>query len=167
MANMDEQPKPHPLSIRKVAPAIASLILVCAVVSCTSAPPVARSSQQGAVSPGNSSQAEATAPPPDRPGPLRLPGMDAGTKSLLTAGPTKGSRIIGAVPGKGRLWVMFDCQGAGRAEIILAPAVNLPFTCLKETLTPTLNQLNLNSKTALTVRVQAPDSVEWALRVTR
>ncbi|MEV1249357.1 hypothetical protein [Nonomuraea sp. NPDC049750] len=93
--------------------------------------------------------------------------MDAGTKSLLTAGPTKGSHIIGAVPGKGHLWVMFDCQGAGRAEIILAPAVNLPFTCLKETLTPSLNQLNLNSKTGLTVRVQAPDSVEWALRVTR
>jgi hypothetical protein len=94
--------------------------------------------------------------------------MDAGTKSLLTAGPTKGSRIVGTVlVGKGSVWVLFDCRGAGKVEIVLESVVNLPFTCLADSLTPTLNQLDLKSKKTLVVRVQAPDSVEWALRVTR
>ncbi|MBT2233851.1 hypothetical protein [Nonomuraea sp. NEAU-A123] len=106
--------------------------------------------------------------PPGEAGPLRVPSMDAGTTSLLAAGPTKGSRQVGVIPGgKGSVWVLFDCRGAGKAEIIVESVVNMPFTCLAESLTPTLNKLDLTSKKALRIRVRAPDSVEWALRVTQ
>ncbi|MFB4290740.1 hypothetical protein ACBI99_24045 [Nonomuraea sp. ATR24] len=99
---------------------------------------------------------------------LRVPGMESGTKTLATAGPTWGSSVIADIRAdKGSMWVMFDCRGAGTAEIALEPLVSMPFTCLDSTITPTMNQIDLKSKTRLRVRVQAPESVEWTLRVTQ
>ncbi|MBN6056091.1 hypothetical protein JYK22_29460, partial [Nonomuraea sp. RK-328] len=110
----------------------------------------------------------ATTQPPAARAPLRVPGMDAGTKTVLKAGPTKGSMVVGDIPpGKDELWVMFNCRGDGKAEIGLEPGVTMPFTCLDGLISPIMNRLDLGQRKTLTVRVQAPDSVEWALRVTR
>ncbi|NUW43272.1 hypothetical protein [Nonomuraea rhodomycinica] len=76
--------------------------------------------------------------------------------------------VIGDIPpGKDDLWVLFNCRGAGKAEIRLEPDVAMPFTCLDGLISPIMNRLDLGRRKTLTVRVQAPDSVEWALRVTR
>jgi hypothetical protein len=97
-----------------------------------------------------------------------MPGMDAGTKTVLKAGPRKGSMVVGDIPpGKDELWVLFNCRGEGKAEIILEPGYNMPFTCLDNLISPIMNRLDLGQRETLTVRIQAPDSVEWALRVTR
>ncbi|GAA3610629.1 hypothetical protein GCM10022419_114550 [Nonomuraea rosea] len=109
----------------------------------------------------------ATTPPPKR-APLRLPGMDAGTNTVLKAGPRTGSMVVGDIPpGRDELWVLFRCRGQGKAEIILEPGINMPFTCLDDMISPIMNRLDLGQRKTLTVRIQAPDSVEWALRITR
>ncbi|MGW4410930.1 hypothetical protein ACWEJ6_43325 [Nonomuraea sp. NPDC004702] len=99
---------------------------------------------------------------------LRMPAMEAGTTTVLKAGPRKGSMVVGDIPsGKDELWVLFRCRGQGKAEIILEPGIDMPFTCLDDVISPIMNRLDLGRRKTLTVRVQAPDSVEWALRVTR
>lgn len=42
----------------------------------------------------------------------------------------------------------------------------MPFTCLDDVISPIMNRLDLGARKTLTVQIQAPDSVEWALRVT-
>jgi hypothetical protein len=94
--------------------------------------------------------------------------MDAGTKTVLKAGPRRGSMTVGDIrPGKDELWVLFNCRGAGKAEILLEPGIIMPFTCLDGLISPIMNRLDLGRRKTLTVRIQAPESVEWALRVTR
>lgn len=102
------------------------------------------------------------------PSPLRLPGMDAGTKTVLKAGPRKGSMVVGDIPpGKDDLWVLFECRGQGKVEIVLEPGINMPSTCLDDVVSPIMNRLDLGERKSLTVRIQATDAVEWALRITR
>jgi hypothetical protein len=52
--------------------------------------------------------------------------MEAGTKSILKAGPRTGSMVVGDIPpGKEELWVLSRCQGQGQAEIVLEPDVTI------------------------------------------
>ncbi|GIH28448.1 hypothetical protein Aph01nite_67580 [Acrocarpospora phusangensis] len=160
------------MTFRQVAPAAVIAVIAGLLTACTPAPAAAPLTTPAPDRPGATSSPAppeagiASEPPP--PEEIRTPGIDAGTTSLLTAGPAKGSRIIGEIQGgEGTLWVMFDCRGAGTAEITLEPLATMPITCLDSLITPSMNQLDLKTKRRLTVRVQAPGSVEWAMRITR
>ncbi|MEU6789083.1 hypothetical protein ABZ912_58725 [Nonomuraea angiospora] len=156
------------MTIRQVAPLLLSCTLVSLAVACTTSPPADPVPKpRDATSSALPTETSATTPPSPERTPLRLPGMDAGTKTVLKAGPRKGSMVVGDIPpGKDELWVLFNCRGEGKAEIILEPGVNMPFTCLSDLISPIMNRLDLGRRKTLTVRIQAPDSVEWALRVT-
>ncbi|GAA3152244.1 hypothetical protein GCM10010486_17500 [Nonomuraea roseoviolacea subsp. carminata] len=161
------------MTIRQAAPSLISCVLVLMAVACTPPRPADQERRGAATSavpterPAPTATVASTPPPAERT-PLRLPGMDAGTKTVLKAGPTKGSMVVGDVPpGKDALWVLFNCRGDGTAEISLEPGVKMPFTCLDGLISPIMNRLDLGHRKTLTVRVQAPESVEWALRVTR
>ncbi|MFI7105998.1 hypothetical protein ACIBK9_06800 [Nonomuraea sp. NPDC050227] len=159
------------MTIRKTASLVGSCCLLWPATACTAAPPAGpaavRREATPSASPTESPASPASTPPP-RPAALRLPGVEAGTTTVLKAGPRKGSMVVGDVPpGKDELWVLFRCRGDGKAEIILEPDVNMSFTCLDDLISPVMNRLDLGRGKTLTVRVQAPDSVEWALRVTR
>ncbi|MEV0198450.1 hypothetical protein [Nonomuraea sp. NPDC050691] len=155
------------MTIRQVAPHLVSCVLACMAVACA-APTPADPTRRDASSSAVPTETAVTTRPPAKRVPLRLPGMDAGTKTVLKAGPTKGSMVVGDIPpGKDELWVLFNCRGDGKAEIMLEPDVQMPFTCLDGLISPIMNRLDLGQRKTLTVRVQAPDSVEWALRVTR
>ncbi|MFC4121202.1 hypothetical protein [Nonomuraea zeae] len=165
---------------------MASVLVPCTValfaVAC-SAPPPAVPERPGATSsapstaagPSSSGPEEPpssdltmTMPPPTLTGPLRVPGMDAGTKTLLKAGPRRGSMIVGDIPpGRSGLWIIFFCRGAGTAEIRLEPGYILPFTCQDGVIAPIMNRMDAPHEKTLTVRIQAPTAVEWALRITR
>lgn len=148
------------MTIRKTASLVTSCCLLWPATACTAAPPAGppavrrEATPSGTPSPGHEA--------------LRLPGVEAGTTTVLKAGPRRGSMVVGDVPpGKDELWVLFRCRGDGQAEIILEPGVSMPFTCLDDLISPIMNRLDLGRRKTLTVRVQAPESVEWALRVTR
>jgi hypothetical protein len=155
------------MASRQVAPLAGIVVIAGLLTACTSNPiAVPTPDRTGATSSPSPPKVEITPESPEED--IKVPGIDAGETSLLTAGPTKGSRIIGEIQNnKKTIWVMFDCRGAGTAEIALEPLLTMPITCLDNTITPTLNKLDLISKGKFTIRVQAPDSVEWALRVTR
>ncbi|MGW0810885.1 hypothetical protein [Nonomuraea sp. NPDC002799] len=156
------------MTSRRVASLLVSYVLVSITVACAASPPANPVTQQRDATPSAApTKTPATTPPPKR-APLRLPGMDAGTKTVLKAGPRKGSMVVGDIPpGRDELWVLFRCRGQGKAEIILEPGINMPFTCLDDMISPIMNRLDLGQRKTLTVRIQAPDSVEWALRITR
>jgi hypothetical protein len=156
------------MTIRRVAPLLVFCGLASLTVACTAAPPADPVAEpRGATSSAAPAETPTTAPAPE-PERLRVPGMEAGTKSILKAGPRTGSMVVGDIPpGKEGLWVLFRCQGQGQAEIILEPDVTMPFTCLDDVISPIMNRIDLGARKTLTVRIQAPDSVEWALRVTR
>jgi hypothetical protein len=162
------------MTIRRVALLLISTGLL--TVACTAGPPAdpvtesrgATSSTAPTEPPTEAPVETPVATPSPEPSRLRLPGMDAGTKTVLKAGPRKGSMVVGDVPpGKDELWVLFRCRGQGKAEIILEPGITMPFTCLDDVISPIMNRLDLGERKTLTVRIQAPDTVEWALRVTR
>ncbi|MFF4198494.1 hypothetical protein [Nonomuraea sp. NPDC001831] len=156
------------MTIRKTASLVGSGCLLWLAAACTAAPPTGPAAERRDATPSASPAESPASTPPARPAALRLPGVEAGTTTVLKAGPRKGSMVVGDVPpGKDELWVLFRCRGEGKAEIILEPGVNMPFTCLDDLISPVMNRLDLGRRKTLTVRVQAPDSVEWALRVTR
>ncbi|WP_433431938.1 hypothetical protein [Nonomuraea sp. CA-141351] len=157
------------MTIRQVVPLLASCTIIGLAVACTAPPPANPvPDRRGTTSSAVPTETAVTTPPPPNRTPLRMPGMDAGTKTVLKAGPRKGSMVVGDIPpGKDELWVLFNCRGEGKAEIILEPGYNMPFTCLDNLISPIMNRLDLGQRETLTVRIQAPDSVEWALRVTR
>ncbi|MFI7468975.1 hypothetical protein [Nonomuraea sp. NPDC049646] len=148
------------MTIRKTASLVGSCCLLWLATACTAAPPAGPAAVRPDTTPSST-------PSPRREA-VRLPGVEAGTTTVLKAGPRKGSMVVGDVPpGRDELWVLFRCRGAGKAEIILEPGVDMPFTCLDDLISPVMNRLDLGRRKTMTVRVQAPDSVEWALRVTR
>ncbi|MER6578229.1 hypothetical protein [Nonomuraea sp. NPDC001023] len=156
------------MTIRQVASFLSFCCLLSLAAACTAAPPTGTAAERRDATPSASPAESPASTPPARPAALRLPGVEAGTTTVLKAGPRKGSMVVGDVPpGKDELWVLFRCRGEGKAEIILEPGVNMPFTCLDDLISPVMNRLDLGRRKTLTVRVQAPDSVEWALRVTR
>ncbi|MFI6183826.1 hypothetical protein ACIA8R_50415 [Nonomuraea sp. NPDC051191] len=164
------------MMIRQVASLAIPCCLLALATACTAAPPTDPAAERRDATPSAPPSKTAAVPPtetpastpPPEPASLRLPGMEAGTITVLKAGPRKGSMVVGDVPpGKDELWVLFRCRGEGKAEIILEPGIDMPFTCLDDVISPIMNRLDLGRRKTLTVRVQAPDSVEWALRVTR
>lgn len=145
------------MTMRQVAPLLVFLVAACAA----SPRPV---TEQRSASP---TVTVVTTPSPDT-APLRMPGMEAGTKTVLKAGPRNGSMTVGDIPpGKDELWVLFRCRGEGPAEIILEPDVHMSLTCRDGVISPIMNRLDLGERRTLTVQIQVPDSVEWALRITR
>lgn len=154
--------------IRQVASLVGSCCLLALAAACAVSPPTGPASGRSDATPPTPHTATPAATPSPGHMTLRMPAMEAGTTTVLKAGPRKGSMVVGDIPsGKDELWVLFRCRGQGKAEIILEPGIDMPFTCLDDVISPIMNRLDLGRRKTLTVRVQAPDSVEWALRVTR
>ncbi|MFC5818084.1 hypothetical protein [Nonomuraea harbinensis] len=152
------------MTIRQVAPLLISSTLALSAAACAASPPADPVTEPR----GATSSAAPAGTAVATPSPLRLPGMDTGTKTVLKAGPRKGSMVVGDIPpGKDELWVLFKCRGQGKVEIVLEPGINMPFTCLDDVVSPIMNRLDLGERKTLTVRIQATDAVEWALRITR
>ncbi|TMR93793.1 hypothetical protein [Nonomuraea basaltis] len=100
--------------------------------------------------------------------PLRLPPLEAGTTTILKAGPRRSSMDIGDIPpGKQALWPMFTCRGAGTVELILDQGIVITTPCVASEIRPSLHKLDIGPRKTLTARVHAPTEVEWALRITR
>jgi hypothetical protein len=161
-------------SIRQVAPVLVSCTVISFAAACSAPlPAVPEPERSGATSSAvptapEPSEVTVTEEPPTLTGPLRVPGMEAGTKTVLKAGPRRGSMIVGDIPpGKYGLWILFHCKGAGTAEIRLDPGYIMPITCQEGVIAPVMNRMEAPHEEVLTARVQAPTEVEWALRITR
>jgi hypothetical protein len=104
-----------------------------------------------------------TATPSGTPGatraPLRVPAMDEGSKTLLKAGPSNGSMDLGEIRrGTGPLWVLFDCRGSGKAQVILGTDATLNPTCEPDG--PFAYKMDLTMSKTLPVRVEVTGELE-------
>ncbi|WP_188193945.1 hypothetical protein [Nonomuraea sp. SYSU D8015] len=142
----------------------AFFVVASLAAACSAAPP------SPPPSPGRSATPTATTTPTGTPSatraPLRVPAMDEGSKTLLKAGPSNGSMDLGEIPrGKGPLWVLFDCRGSGKAQVILGTEATLNPTCEPDG--AFAYKMDLTLSRTLPVQVQVTGELEWALRITR
>jgi len=81
--------------------------------------------------------------------------------------PTRGSRDLGIVAvGRKSLWINLNCVGDGTVKVTFGPPTNsVDIPCRPDVLTPTRNQIDVPLPEKLPLRVDAPPSVEWSLRV--
>ncbi|MFI6814491.1 hypothetical protein ACIBG7_18920 [Nonomuraea sp. NPDC050328] len=102
------------------------------------------------------------------PSQVAIPRQEIGSETLLTAGPSSGQEIVGDFSAKkGKHWLLFDCIGSGVAHIQVSGLGTLPITCVDGSTTPTLNELKFATARSIKLAIDAPESVQWALRVTR
>ncbi|GEM_PF-4461912 len=79
---------------------------------------------------------------------------------------TSGSRAAGSFfAHKGELWINFNCLGAGTAKVIYSPVGSMDVPCVAAALNATKNTIYFPDDRQVSLRVEAPASVQWAVLV--
>jgi hypothetical protein len=80
--------------------------------------------------------------------------------------PTRGSKDVGlvSVVSNKTLWINIDCLGDGLLKLDFQQGV-FSIPCKASHLTPTRNQMKITLPSKIKVRVEAPQTVEWSLRI--
>lgn len=97
---------------------------------------------------------------------LGLPERVAGATVLKEISPTSGDQAPGAITAKaGDLWVSTGCQGDGTLRVELSPGMALEIPCQADKAKYSTNKDESFAGGTLDVRVTAPESVRWSLRI--
>ncbi|MFJ9977162.1 hypothetical protein [Streptomyces cyaneofuscatus] len=100
---------------------------------------------------------------PEKPTRLSLPEVEL--RRLTAIQPTKGSLdAAGSFPVKpGELWIKLNCTGDGIVTVDVQPLVEFEIPCTEGEINQTENQLNLVKAREITLKVSAPEEVDWSL----
>ena len=129
---------------------------------------VAEAILAGCASKAPNDQTRATgSPSPTQPAiTLAMPDRINGTGVLKEASPITGSQLLGTIAVKpGDLWISVTCQGDGTVRVELSPGVQLGIPCQAGKQQYSKNKDVRTSEQTLDVRVTAPETVHWAMRI--
>ncbi|MFF3097390.1 hypothetical protein [Streptomyces cyaneofuscatus] len=100
---------------------------------------------------------------PEKPASLSLPEVEL--RQLTAIQPTKGAldaaRSFPVKPGE--LWIKLNCTGDGIVTVDVQPLVAFDIPCIEGETNQTENQLNLVKAREITLKVSAPEKVDWSL----
>lgn len=114
-------------------------------------------------------------PPPDAPAPgggstnsssVMVPPVISGSRELASMGPSVGSAWVGTVRvSAGDVSATVVCAGRGVLEVNLRPLARFDVRCEPGRVVTTENQIEVSSDQWISVTLQAPASVTWALSI--
>lgn len=146
------------LPIRSV---VVALSIIVVATACEASP-------QSTPPPSATPSISAAEAPPTRDRALdvpELPAPEAGRTTLATVSARNGGTTVATVEvGPGGLWISSDCTG-GLMTIVIDPGVRLPIQCITTGVTPSGNRIGYSTRKQLSIRVEAPASVRWNMRV--
>ena len=94
------------------------------------------------------------------------PSAQSNLKTLLEWPPTSGSAAVGGFTGHtGQVWIDFSCRGSGTATVSYQPVGSVDVPCTGAAVNATRNQIQFGGDRQVSVHVQAPATVQWALLV--
>ena len=67
----------------------------------------------------------------------------------------------------GPAWIAVNCSGDGRLQVAAAPAATLGIVCDSSSVTPSFNEIVVETARTWTVTTKGPSSVRWALNVSQ
>jgi hypothetical protein len=99
-------------------------------------------------------------------GPVRVPEPQAGLTTLAHSAPASGGRRVGTVSAEAKaMWVTVLCRGGGIMKVNLEPFGAFTLNCPAGSTLPSANQIVFTRTHELDVKVEAPASVAWAMRI--
>jgi hypothetical protein len=144
---------------RNGSPVVAALVALV-LAACTGSPPDAgevTGRPTGGGTSGSPTTGTVSIP--------KVPEGDPDRRSLAEVPARRGSWTVGAVDVMpGELVLLSDCTG-GTLTLHVDPVATVPISCAANEVTPAQNVIVLKQAKHVTIRVEAPDSVLWNLRV--
>jgi len=96
---------------------------------------------------------------------VRVPDPEPGLITLTTVAPRHAGTSIATLPVRaGNLVVTILCSG-GQLTVHVDPVATSTVTCAEDRITPVRNVHGLGSAKDVNISVDAPDTVEWSMRV--